>query len=213
MSIDLNDAPQQQGDLIPDGTVALLHATIRPGNAGPGGWLTPSKSSDALYLNFELTVLNGPHARRKVWQNVTLDGGKRNDRGASIGGEIGRALLRAILESSRGVRPDDESATAKQARQVPDLGAFNGMEFVGRIGVEEGRNGYKPRNRLDAAVTPDKPEWSQATGRPAPASPQGAQAQPAWGGSQQPAAQQPAQASAPPPQAQPAGQMPAWLSR
>ncbi len=82
--MDFNDAGQQQsGELIPANTIAKVVATLRPGSTGQGGWLTRSNTSDVEYLNFEFTVLEGPFAKRKFWQNMTVSGGKVDERGQS----------------------------------------------------------------------------------------------------------------------------------
>lgn len=51
--MDFNTADTQDSAfaLIPANTLAKVCLTIRPGGAGPEGWLTQSRSSSALYLN------------------------------------------------------------------------------------------------------------------------------------------------------------------
>ncbi len=87
----------------------------------------------SAYLNCEFVVLEGPYDKRKFWGNLTVSGGKVNEDGSSIAGTITRATLRAILESARNVRPDDESDAAKRTRLVNGYGDFNGMEFWARV--------------------------------------------------------------------------------
>ncbi len=150
-------------DLIPTGTIARVALTIRPGSEGEGGWLTQSKSSDAQYLNCEFVVLEGPYDKRKFWGNLTVSGGKVDEDGSSIAGNITRATLRAILESARGIKPDDESDEAKRKRLVQGYGDFNGMEFWARVGIEPARDQYAAKNKLAGAITPDKPEYGKST--------------------------------------------------
>lgn len=152
MSMDFNDAESNNFDLIPAGTVAPLIMTIRPGQAGDGGWETASNSSDATYLNCEFAVLEGPFKGRKFWGNMVVSGGKKDEAGNSIAGNISRSTLRGILESSRKIKPNDESDDAKQKRKVNGYGDFSGMEFVGKIGIEKGTGGYDDKNKLTAAV-------------------------------------------------------------
>ena len=84
MTFDMNDvAPQQSGDLIPDGTFAKLVMTLRKGGTDGSsdadrGLLKASNQpgSDVLMLDAEFTVAEGPHARRKFWQNFTRIGGR-----------------------------------------------------------------------------------------------------------------------------------------
>jgi hypothetical protein len=155
--MDFNNAnPQRVFDVIPAGTIAELHITVRPGNAGENGLLRRSKDGNSEALDCEFTVIKGPYANRKVWALFTLVGTTPNHATAA---EISRSRLRAILESARGIRPDDMSDAAKQARQVGSYAEFDGLRFMGRIGVEPARDNYRARNTLLAAVTPDHQDW------------------------------------------------------
>ncbi len=182
-------------DLIPTGTIARVALAIRPGGEGEGGWLTQSKSSDAQYLNCEFVVLEGPYDKRKFWTNLTVSGGKVNEDGSSIAGNITRATLRAILESARGIKPDDESDEAKRKRLVNGYGDFNGMEFWARVGIEPARDQYAAKNKLAGAITPDKSEYGKSTDGPPAGAAVPAQT-PAWASGQQ-AAQPAEQSNAP----------------
>ena len=161
--LDLNSAEVQRGfdELIPANTIAPVIMTIRPGGKGPEGWLTESKTSDAMYLNCEFTITEGPYAKRKVWSNMTWTGGKKNEKGQSIGGEITRSTLRAMLESARNISPLDMSEKAMAARRVNSFSEFDGVEFIVKIGVEKGSGGYPDKNKVLAVVTPDKKEYRQ----------------------------------------------------
>jgi len=65
--MDFNNASAQRVfDVIPAGTVATLHMTVRPGNAGEGGLLRRSKDGNSVALDAEFTVLDGPYAKRKI---------------------------------------------------------------------------------------------------------------------------------------------------
>lgn len=154
MTYDFNSAEQQrEGGLIPDGVICTVHMTVRPGNSGEGGWLKRSKGGDSSALDCEFTVVEGPHAKRKFWSLFTVEG---TTEGHAKAGEISASRLRGILESAKGIRPDDESDAAKAGRRVNSWGDFDGLRFVAKIGVEKGKDGYKDKNTLDAAVTPDR---------------------------------------------------------
>jgi hypothetical protein len=155
--MDFNNAPEQrEGGLIPEETIAVVHMTIRPGNAGEGGWLKRSKDGSSNGIDAEFTVVEGQHAKRKFWKLFTVEG---STEGHAKAAEISASQLRAILESARGVRPDDDSDAAKAARRVSSWGDFDGIRFVAKIGIEPGKDGYKPKNTLDAAITPDRKAW------------------------------------------------------
>ena len=135
MSYDFNGADRQSSgfDPIPAGTIVPLTMSIRPGGAGDGGWFKQSQSSDALMLDCEFVVSEGPYAKRKIWQFLIVSGGKLNERGESTAGNITRATLRAILESARGIRPDDMDKTGQ----------------------------YADKNRIHTVITPDMKEYGQ----------------------------------------------------
>lgn len=159
MPYDFNGAePQREGGLIPENTVAVVHMTVRPGSAGEGGWLKRSKTGDSQALDAEFTIVEGPYAKRKFWKLFTIEG---TTEGHQKAGEISGSQLRAILESARGIRPDDESAEAKAARQVSSWGDFDGLRFIAKIGIEKGSEGYKDKNTLWAAITPDRRDWQK----------------------------------------------------
>ena len=83
-----------------------------------------------------------------------------------------------MLESARGIKPDDTSDAAKQARRIGSYGDLNGLSFIARVGVEPPQNGYKAKNRLDHVVTSDEKAWHPVTQEPV-AAPSAAPAKPA----------------------------------
>jgi hypothetical protein len=163
MSFDYSDAPEQRGsELIPANTIATLQMKVRPGNAGEGGLLTRSKDGGCEMLDCELVVVDGPHIKRKLWERMVLCG---TTRGHEEAADISRGKLRAILESARGVKPDDKSEEARKARTA-ELSDFDGLRFIARIGVEKGKprndgtgESYSDRNVIAAIITPDKKGW------------------------------------------------------
>jgi hypothetical protein len=240
MTFDMNDVePQQSGDLIPDGTFAKLVMTLRKGGSdGTGdvdrGLLKASNQpgSDVLMLDAEFTVAEGPHARRKFWQNFTVQGGKLDEQGQSIGWKISKSTFRAMIDSALGLNPEDMSEAAKTKRVLRGLADLDGISFVAKVQIEPSRNpAYKDANKLEHVVLPTAPEWqkvmagesvpAQPSHKPRPAAAPAQPATPAWG--------QPLAGSAPtapawgapsapaqpttqtPPAAMPAGG-PAWLN-
>jgi hypothetical protein len=156
MTIDLNDAGEQKSfDVIPDRTLAVLQLNIRPGNVGEGGLLKRSKNGAAEALDCELIVVEGPYAKRKFWDFMTLGG---TTDGHATAADISRRKLRAILESARGIKPADISEAAKKAR-VAEYRDFDGIRFMARIGVEPAKGDYRAKNFIAEVVTPDQKEW------------------------------------------------------
>src|SRR4051794_24503215 len=84
---DFNDA-KSVSNLIPKGTLAKVRLTIRrgtyndPSQGWDGGYATRG-TSDAVYLDGEFTVLDGPFARRKVFALIGLYSPKGPDWGNS----------------------------------------------------------------------------------------------------------------------------------
>jgi len=182
---DFNDA-QQNPNLIPKGTLAKVRLTIRPGGfddasqGWTGGYATRG-SGGAVYLNGEFTVLEGPYARRKVFALIGLYSPKGPD-----WGNMGRGLIRGMLNSARGISNKDNSPQAQAARRIAGFADLDGIEFVARIDVGTDTNGDE-KNDIRTAVTPDHREYAALMGGPA--------------------------ASAPAPQAQPHAQAPAAAPR
>lgn len=155
--MDFNNAQEQrEGTLIDDGTIAVVHLTLRPGNSGEGGWEKRSKAGDSQALDCEFTVVDGKFTKRKFWSLFTVSGVSEGHQKAA---QISGSRIRGILESARGIRPDDESDAAKSARRISSYGELDGLRFVAKIGIEKGKDGYKDKNTLSIAVTPDRKDW------------------------------------------------------
>jgi hypothetical protein len=160
MPFDYTDAPPPSFDLIPAGTIATVSIHIRPGDVGEDGMLKRSEKGDCEMLDLELTVVDGPYKGRKFWHNLllvgTTDGQKK-----MAAGNLG--VLKAILDSALGLMPNDVSAEARAARTVSVM-AFEGMNFIAKIGEEKGgpkKDGgnYPDKNVIAGAITKDKTGW------------------------------------------------------
>jgi len=192
---DFNDAEQQPSfDLIPKGTVVKLRMTIKPGGhdnaemGWTGGYATESFDTGSVYLACEFVVLEGEYAKRKLWSNIGLHSAK-----GPAWGSMGRSFIRAVLNSARGVSPQDNSPQAAAARRIRDFSDLDGIEFVARVDVEKDAKGEN-RNVIKQAIEPDHRDYAAAMGRPtyAPSPTPQAPAKPS-----QPAAQPPQRAQAP----------------
>ena len=172
MAFDYSDAPEQRGDgPIPDGTIATVQLTARPGGAGEGGLLKRSKDGGCEMLDCEFVLVDGPHAKRKLWENMVISG---TTEGHAKAVEISRGKLRAILESARGIKPTDTSAEARKARTA-ELADFDGLRFIAKIGIEKGRpkndgsgDSYPDRNVIASVITPDRKDWHAVEQAPRP---------------------------------------------
>ncbi len=177
---DFNDAGQQAGfDLVPKGTLVKVRMTIKPGGyddasrGWTGGWATESEQTGSVFLNAEFVVLDGQFAKRKMWSLVGLHSSKSDE-----WANMGRAFLRAALNSARGVSPQDNSAHAQTARRIQHFGELDGLVFIGRVDIEKDSRG-DDRNTIRQAIEPDHKDYarlmsgipSTGTATPASASP------------------------------------------
>jgi hypothetical protein len=159
-NFDFNTAGEQRSfDVIPANTICTLQLTIRPGGAGDGGWLKQSANGASEGLDCELIVVEPEqYTKRKLWQLFTLRG---TTPGHAEAGEIFRNMLRAILESARGIRPDDKSEAAQAARKVAGWGDLDGLRFVARLGVRPPKDGYPAKNTILDVITPERQAWQK----------------------------------------------------
>jgi hypothetical protein len=151
MPYDYTDAPTSKIEPIPHGTIATLVLHIKAGGVGEDNMLKRSKDGGCEMLECELTITDGSFKGRKFWERWILEG---TTDGHSKAAEISRRTLKAILDSALGLKPDDASPEARKARTL-SLGQFEGMTFIGRIGVEKGDEKY-----------PDDKNSSQQSSRP-----------------------------------------------
>ena len=156
---------QNEFDIIPKGTLAKVRMTIKPGGfddasqGWTGGWATQSNSSTSIYLACEFVVLDGKYARRKIWSLIGLHSPKGPD-----WANMGRAFIKGILNSARGISNKDNSTNAQNARCINGLGDLEGVEFIARVDVEKDQHG-NDKNTIKYAVTPDHKEYASLMGQ------------------------------------------------
>jgi hypothetical protein len=122
--------------------------------------ITKSKSGFE-YLSVEATITSEPYSRRKIFQNIGIGG---TTEGHAKAAEISRSLLRGILESARGIKPEDESELARKARRINSFKDLVEMEFAAEIGIEKGKDGYEDKNSIKRTITPDHAQYSKVMG-------------------------------------------------
>jgi hypothetical protein len=155
-----NDAENQASfDPIPPKTLAKVRMTLKPGGfdhpqmGWTGGYATRNAETGSVYLNAEFVVLEGPYVRRKVWSLIGL----HSEKGPEWA-NMGRSFLRAVLNSARGVHPDDQSPQAQAARCIQGFADLDGIEFVARIDVEKDQRGEE-RNVIHTAIQPGHKDY------------------------------------------------------
>lgn len=154
--LDLNNADlQSEYSLIPANTVAKARLVIKPGNHFSDPMLTGSKNGDSSYLNVEFIILEGQHAKRKVFDKIGITG-------SDTWINMGKARIRAILESAKNINPKDMSETAMNARKINSFDELNNLDVVIKIGIESDKSGaYQDKNRVVAIITPDNQMYSE----------------------------------------------------
>lgn len=200
----LNDAKPNISEPIPAGTKLLVRMSYAPGGADfPNtpvnerrGQLTAAKEpSDAIYLKAEFTVLRGPFKGRKFWENMTVAGGKLDEKGHSIAAGITRGNMRSIVDAFNGLSSKDESPQAQAKRVLTNgFADFQGKVFPVKVGVEPAKGNHQAKNKLGTILTPDHKDWPKdesefdnvSVGIAQPAK-LPAVAAPAWGGTAAPA--------------------------
>ena len=172
---DFNSADDQNSfDLIPKGTLVKVRMTIKPGGyddpaqGWTGGYATQNQTTGSVYLNCEFVVLDGPYTRRKMWSLIGLHSNKGPE-----WANMGRAYIKGILNSARGLHPQDNSPQAQQARRISGFVDLDGIEFVGKVEMEKDQYG-EDKNVIKLAITPDRKEYAVVMGN---ATPQPAQQQ------------------------------------
>ena len=83
---------------------------------------------------------------------------------------MGRALVRGILNSARGLSDKDNSTEAQNARRISGCADLDGLEFVARIDVGADANG-EDKNEIRSAVTRDHKDYAALMGVGVPAMP------------------------------------------
>jgi len=169
---DFNSASDQGSfDLIPKGTLVRVRLTIRPGGyddpgqGWTGGYATRNSNTGSVYLNCEFVVLEGPYARRKLWSLIGLLSPKGPE-----WANMGRTFNKAILNSARGIHPNDHGPAAQNARRIGGFADLDGIEFLGKVDWEKDLHG-EDKAVVKAAVTPDHKDYAAlmaGAGQPQP---------------------------------------------
>ena len=115
-------------------------------------------AQDRFISTHEFVVLDGQYARRKMWSLIGLHSPKGPD-----WANIGRAFIKGILNSSKGLSNKDNSPAAQNARYINGLGDLDGIEFVGRVDMEKDQHG-DDKNVIKLAITPDHKEYNSVMG-------------------------------------------------
>ena len=162
---DFNSAADQSSfDLIPKGSFVRVRMTVRPGGfddpsqGWTGGYATRNAQTGSVYLNCEFVVLEGEFARRKMWSLIGLSSPKGPE-----WANMGRSFMKAILNSARGIHPDDSSPAAQTARRISGFAELDGIEFLAKVDWEKDQHG-RDKSVVKSAVTPDHQDYARLMG-------------------------------------------------
>ena len=163
---DFNSAEDQQSfDLIPKGSLLKVRMTIKPGGhddasqGWSGGFATQNYNTGSVYLQAEFVVLEGEFVRRKMWSNIGLYSPK-----GPKWGQMGRSFIKSILNSSRGLMPNDNSLQTQEKRRIGGIGDLDGIEFIGRVDFEKDQYD-NAKNVIKNAITPDHKDYASFMGQ------------------------------------------------
>jgi hypothetical protein len=157
--LDLNNVPPMEGgsgdfELMPDGTVVsgiikLTGGDLEIPEYGAGTYFKASQTTSAKWLPIEMTIVGGSFDKRKVWQNIFVDGDARDENGMSKAKKIGLNTIKQMVDSGFGISPKDESEDARAKRaSIQGIHMINGMTISCTLGIEKGRDGYPDRNKI-----------------------------------------------------------------
>ena len=154
-----NDAEDQMSyELIPHKTIAKVRLLLKKGNhvtkEWPDGWATKSKSGTCVYLACEFVILGGEYENRKVWSNIGL----HSDNSEKYG-QIGRSMIKAILNSASSLYSKDKSPEAEKQRQIKSFADLDNLTCVAEITIND--KGDSPRNEIKTIITPDHARYRE----------------------------------------------------
>ena len=164
---DFNDAQTEQ-QCHPQGHAGQGALTIRPGGfddpaQGWTGGYAKRGSTGAVYLDGEYTVLEGPYAKRKIWSLIGLYSPKGPD-----WANMGRSLVRGMLNSARGISDKDNSARRRRRAASTALPISTGSSSSpgstsARTSTARTRTRSKARSCRTTAIT--RRSWARSQRR------------------------------------------------
>lgn len=179
--LDLNNVTYSEGmgdlALMPDGVVARGIVKLSGGDIElpefGGGAYFKSSQSGAKWMPIEVTIVGGDFDKRKVWQNIFVDGAKLDANGFPVAKRIGLETIKRMVNSAFGLTENDNSPEALQKRaSINGVHVLNGMEICFKIGIEKGNNGYADKNKIKVVLTPADKEFIPSSGNAPTAAPQ-----------------------------------------
>lgn len=162
-------------ELIPEGTIAKACFRIRAGGYNDEskgwtcGWATKSRNSEAVYLNGEFEIIEGPFRGKKIFHSIGLYSPK-DASNESIGkvtfADVGKSFMSRLIHSIRGINPKDKSDEAKQKRaphdpQEPFKDLHGGICLI-QIGIKVSDSpDYDDKNVVQKVIMADHKQYQE----------------------------------------------------
>lgn len=171
MPVDLNNSEfidTRNFELIPAKTIApmVIHVEFDDGVA-----LRNSRVTDAVWIKCKISITDGPYKGRRFYHNLTVSGGKLNDKGGSKGGVITGRTVRGIVESNRGIRSTATDEASVNGRVIGNWTDIHGMNFIGMVAVEPRKDGFPESNKLSRALSADDKDYRRQPSNGQPQAP------------------------------------------
>jgi len=163
-NVSYSDSGPKDFELIPDGVVVRAFIKLEGGDMElpefGGGTYFKSSQSGAKWMPIEMTIAGGAYDKRKIWQNIFVDGAKLDENGFSVAKRIGLETIKKMVDSHFSISMKDDSPEATQKRgSVNGVHMLNGMQICFKVGIEKGTNGYADKNKIKTVLTPDSKEF------------------------------------------------------
>ena len=167
-NVSYSDSGPKDFELIPDGVVVRAFIKLEGGDMElpefGGGTYFKSSQSGAKWMPIEMTIVGGAYDKRKIWQNIFVDGAKLDENGFSVAKRIGLETIKKMVDSHFSISMKDDSPEAAQKRgSVNGVHMLNGMQICLKVGIEKGTNGYADKNKIKTVLTPDSKEFIAGT--------------------------------------------------
>jgi len=164
LPIDLNKTKLNHNSYepLPAGLTVKARFILQGGSYGEDGWLHQAPNGYA-YLHGFFIIVNGHYAGHKVYQEIGVEVCAQPFHDPFIieawEGQ-GRSLLRAIIESAKGIDPEDMSESAQAARRLTSYAELNGLECGIVIGERKDfTQSLFPQNIIQEIITPDHRDY------------------------------------------------------
>ena len=163
-NVSYSDSGPKDFELIPDGVVVRAFIKLEGGDMElpefGGGTYFKSSQSGAKWMPIEMTIAGGLYDKRKIWQNIFVDGAKLDENGFSVAKRIGLETIKKMVDSHFSISMRDDSPEAAQKRGSGNgVHMLNGMQICFKVGIEKGTNGYADKNKIKTVLTPDSKEF------------------------------------------------------